>query len=113
MGRGRGPVEVRIALPELGEGRRSRLQRRVERSMTACGCDEGTVAGLFYLALSATLLATGRVAPPGLLGWMVVGFGFIAALGGGKAFGLLMARLVLFKTLNEIKNAFAPDTKGR
>ena len=111
-GRLRGRLEVQINLPGLDEARRADLQHRVEGSSAACGCNEGTVAGLIYLVLIPTLIFAGRLAPSFPLGWIAIGGGFIAVLAAGKLFGLVVARLALSRALNRIERAFRNHGKG-
>jgi hypothetical protein len=108
----RGRVGVRIDLPGLDEGRRAGLQRRAARSLSACGCNEGTVAGLIYLVVVPALIYSGWIAPSFPLGWIAVGGGFLAVLVAGKAFGLVVARLTLLRTLRQIGRAFERHAKG-
>ncbi len=110
--RGLGRIVVRIALQGLDDNRRSNFERRVERHIAACGCNEGTAAGLLYLIVIPILVFTGRLVPYSILGWIAVGGGFVAALLAGKVFGLVVARLRLFRALNEIEHAFLHQSKG-
>jgi hypothetical protein len=111
-GKTRGRLGVKIILPGLDEERRANFERRVERSLAACGCNEGAVALLLYLIVIPTLIFTGRLAPSWPLGWIAVGAGLLAALVAGKFFGLGIARFTLYQTLNEIKRAFQQHAKG-
>ena len=58
----------------------------------ACGCVEGTIAGLLYLAVVAVLITNNSVGPASVTGWVVLGGGLLASLAAGKMFGLLLAR---------------------
>jgi hypothetical protein len=108
----RGRVGVQIDLPGLDDERRAYLQRRVERSAAACGCNEGTVAGLLYLLVVPALIFTGRLAPSTPLEWLTIGVGVLAVLIAGKVFGLVAARLALLRALNRIERAFRIHTRG-
>ena len=102
--RSRTGARVEIALPGLDEKRRTVLQRRIERSLAACGCNEGSVAGFLYLLTVAVLLFAGR-GPGSLLGWLGAGAGLIGALVAGKIAGLILARITLSRALRELERA--------
>lgn len=101
-----GTLSVALVLPGLEDERRENLERRMSRLLTACGCGEGTVAGLLYLVIVPVLLFTGVLAAGSLGGWAMLGFGFIAALLLGKIVGLAVARVRLLLTVNELERLF-------
>lgn len=104
--------KVQIQVPGLEKERRDRLQRRVERSASACGCNEGSIAGLLYLIAVPALYFTGRIAPSASA-WLAIGGGFIATLLIGKLIGLAAAKLTLTRTLAQLERAFRSSGKDR
>lgn len=100
----RGSFKVKIDIAGLAKERQARLQRSLERSVSACGCNEGTVAGLLYLIVVPILYFAGRIAPSAL-GWAGIGGGFIGVLVIGKLIGIAAARLTLARTLTRIEGA--------
>jgi len=102
----RGRVIVQLALPDLDAGDRADIERRISRSLIACGCNEGAVLGLLYLVLVPLLVLTGALAPSLWLGWAAVVTGFIMAMFVGKVLGLAFARVRLWRALAEAARAF-------
>ena len=107
-----GRIAVRIALHGLDDSRRSNLDHRLERHINACGCNEGSVAGLLYLVGIPTLIFIGLLVPHSIFGWIAVGGGLVVALLAGKIFGLVVARLRFFRALNEIDRTFSHRAQG-
>jgi hypothetical protein len=87
-------------LPDTEDSRR--LQRKVQRLTSACGCDEGALAGLSYLLIFFLAVLTGYAAPRSVLGWVGGVGGFVAALFAGKIFGLALARVRLVRALRQL-----------
>src|SRR5215469_3401625 len=99
------PLRIRInAASHIDDTRRTVLERRVTRYMTACGCDQGAIFGALYLILIPTLLFTHILAPRSILSWIGIVGGFIAVLIGGKLVGLAVARLLLLRTIAKLRN---------
>jgi hypothetical protein len=110
--RRRRSVRVFLALPlPVADASRARLERSINRNLAACGCNEGTVAGLLYLVLVPTVVM-GRYVPHSTLTWALAACGFIAALVIGKGIGLALAHLRLQWTLNEIRRLTLRRTEG-
>lgn len=108
----RRPGAIRLALPGLEEGRRADFERRLQRHDAACGCNEGTVAGLLYLVLVPLLLLAGWLAPRSLLAWISVVGGLFASLVAGKVFGLVVARQRFRRVLNDLERALLSREHG-
>ena len=90
--------------PSLGlrEARRVFLERRINRSLSACGCNEGSVAGLLYLVAVATLALSESVTLSVASSLTAAG-GCIAALTLGKIFGLVRARWRLLRAVRTVE----------
>ena len=106
----RAPVVLALP-PNIDEGRRARLVQRINRELNACGCSEGTVAGLLYLILVPAFVM-GRWVPYSVAGWALAVTGFIGALFLGKATGLLLARYRLHSALNRVERAMRRGSRG-
>lgn len=105
-------VTVLLALPlDLDEARRARLERRINRSLAACGCGEGTIAGLLYLILAPTVVM-GHAVPHTAANWALAALGLLGALLLGKAAGLAYARVRLLWAMIEINRIAGRRTKG-
>lgn len=101
--RSRAPVAVRLLGIRLEDGRRRKFERRIERHLAACGCNEGALAGLLYLVATCALLTVGHVSPGSTLGWIGLGAGALAALVVGKIFGLALAHIRLKRVIKEVE----------
>lgn len=105
---------VRVALDvglHIDERQRKKLERDLNRGLAACGCNEGTLAGLLYLLLVPTLVM-GSAIPWTVVGWLTFGAGLIASLLLGKAIGLLAARIRVLQALKQI-DALTPSQRVR
>ena len=92
---------VSLSLP-IAEARRARLEWRINRDLAACGCNEGTIAGLLYLVVVPAFVM-GRYIPHSIVNWSLALCGFIGSLVIGKSAGLLLARWRLGRTLGSIE----------
>jgi hypothetical protein len=110
--RRRARVSIQINIPGIAEERGELLSRRLARSMAACGCNEGTVAGLIYLVLMPTLVLTRHIAASSVRAWIAIGCGLVLALVAGKLFGLVIARFTFIRTVNAIKQEFQKHGTG-
>lgn len=110
--RASGRLAVRLVVHGFDDSRRAGLERRLERHANACGCNEGTVAGLIYLAAVPILLVLGARAPSSPLAWLAVAGGFVSALLAGKVLGLALARWRFSRALREVERTFAHQAKG-
>ena len=97
---GRPRPSVSLQLP-MSEPRRSRLERRINRDLAACGCTEGTAAGLLYVV--AVPFIIGGYVPHSVGSWLFAGAGFIGALMLGKGAGLMLARWRLRRSLKVLR----------
>ena len=94
-------LTVSLSLP-IAELRRTRIEWRINRDLAACGCNEGTIAGLLYL-VAVPAFVMGRYIPHSIANWSLALCGFIGALVFGKSTGLLLARWRLNRTLASIE----------
>jgi hypothetical protein len=95
----------------LEEGHRAKLERRINRDRTACGCNEGALAGLVYLAAVPTIVM-GTLVPQTFTNWALAAGGFLIALAAGKGFGLLLARWRLLWTLAKVERIMRRTAGG-
>ena len=105
---------IRVALaPNLGgsDVQRARLERQINRSLAACGCNEGTVAGILYLG-TAVVLAWRDPSPLGGRGWLVALGGFLFSLLLGKTAGLLLARWRLHRAVSAVGGLDRPTSSA-
>jgi hypothetical protein len=85
-------VRVRLVLPRDAPADPAELERRLGRLQSACGCDEGTIAGLLYLIAVGLGFALGPISPGSLGAWGGLVAGLLASLLAGKVIGLALAR---------------------
>lgn len=76
------------------------LERRINASYFACGCEEGSVAVLGAFAVSTYGAVTTGLEGP-FVWWRIAVYLAVAALG-GKGIGLVLARLRLRRVLQEL-----------
>jgi hypothetical protein len=105
-------VSVRLALPGLNDQRRTEFERRLAQQLAACGCNEGSVAVLLYVATVPALAIAGPLAPASALGWVALFAGLLGASLLGKVAGLTVARLRLRRVVAEIESAFGDQVSG-
>jgi hypothetical protein len=101
----RRPTPVRLDMPNVPKEQSNRFQATLDRSMAACGCQEGTVglivAGLLVAAYFWRFSRSAHV-----FGWSEAGLVFgvlISAALAGKAFGLLRSWIRLRRSVQEFK----------
>jgi len=100
------PIPVRLDLPNVPKERSNRLQSALDRSMAACGCQEGAAGLLAAGFLVAASWAFSRSAHS--LGWSEAGLVFgilIAGTLAGKALGLLRARIRIRRLVQEFRKS--------
>lgn len=107
LGRVSRKSRIQIALPGLDGTRRVEFERLLARYGSACGCNEGSIAGLLYLLLVPLLLLKGWLVPHTLLAKIFVVGGFFGCLIAGKIFGLLFARWRFVRVLKKIERTVA------
>ena len=82
-----------VNLPTMDESKRQAIEHRIRRGLSACGCNEGTAAGLLFLVVVPVLIFFGKLSPHTVLQWGEVAGGFVVSLLVGKLIGLTVARL--------------------
>ena len=105
-------VQIRLLLPSADDDRRLTLETRASNYLVACGCNEGALAGLLYAITVVTLIISGLIAAPSLLGWGVVIAGLVGSLVVGKLIGLAVARIKFLCVLGEIEHLVLAEMKG-
>jgi hypothetical protein len=108
----RGVRQISLQLSDfaLAEPERRALERRLARDLTACGCNEGAVAGLLYVVITLGLWLSGVVSVASFGRAAALGGGFILTLFLGKLFGLGLAKFRLARTIAALSTH--PQTPG-
>jgi hypothetical protein len=97
---------VQLDLPSVPTDHSSRLQSILDRSMNACGCQEGAVGLVAGVLLAAYLWRSSYLTH--FLGWSQAGLIFCLLSGGalvGKVVGLVRARIRLRRSIKEFRHA--------
>jgi hypothetical protein len=95
-------VRVEVSLTGLEDAQRGRFEQRLARQLSACGCREGSIALLLYLAGAAALAILGTLAPRSILAWVGMLGGMVAASLLGKIIGLMTARIRLRRVADDL-----------
>jgi len=107
------PVEVRLEMPAIEEKYRRDLERRLNRTLGACGCDEGAALALLYLLALPLLFYSQLLRPSSILDWGAVVVGFVVTLLIGKLLGAATARVRLLRLIKEIRRTLlSPQSTG-
>jgi hypothetical protein len=101
-------VRIRLVLPREAHADGEELERRLVKQQSACGCDQGSLAGVLYLVAMGVGLALGLVSPGSILAWGALVAGLFVALLAGKMIGLAFARWKTRSLLSELASLL-PD----
>lgn len=96
-------TKVKLSLAGLSDDERQLYERRLGAQLAACGCNEGSVALLLYLAVAIPLAIWGPLAPLSGWGWAALVVGTVVAMIAGKVLGLVVADLRLRRISTEIE----------
>ena len=91
---------------DLDEPRQREIERKLSRSLPACGCGEGAALGLLYLFGILALLVAGG-GPSSLFQWCLALIGFCMTVTAGKLAGIGVARLRLSRQIRSMGNFIA------
>lgn len=99
-----GSVKVEIKLPGIEGVQREQFELRLAHELAACGCREGSIAVLIYLAVVPLLAMFGPFAANSALTWIGIVGGVLVAGMLGKVMGLTLAHVRLRRIVNELES---------